>query len=294
MSIGSALKSAFASRGTVAWVAGCVLLGVYLFATRPAALPEEATSERKVPIDLVFRLVAAENDAVRGLYTAEIVAAGQKAGLAFDEKWRDPKLDAGPLPALLLREAASAIQQTPVPLGLFLGSDFPISRSNLFKGEQDERFRKVKQTGNPEFFYAADLKLHTAMFPDYAVAPGCVSCHNQHPESPKKDWALHDMMGATTWSYPKEAVTIEEMIRILTVLRASFAKAYEAYLTKAAGFAKPPDIGDRWPRDGYSIPSAAVFMREFERRASPGTMNLLLQGIGSEQGSAHKVSGTEH
>ena len=86
------------------------MLGIYLFATRPTALPDEAASERKVPIDLVFRMVAAENDAVRSLYTAEIVAAGQKAGLSFDEKWRDPTLDAGPLPALLRGDQGSALK----------------------------------------------------------------------------------------------------------------------------------------------------------------------------------------
>ncbi len=40
MRIGSALKTILAGRGTVAWVAGCAVLGIYLFATRPAALPE--------------------------------------------------------------------------------------------------------------------------------------------------------------------------------------------------------------------------------------------------------------
>jgi len=131
------------------------------------------------------------------------------------------------------------------------------------------------------------------MFPDYAVAPSCVTCHNEHPESPKNDWKLHDMMGATTWSYPKEAVTPEEMIQILAVLRAGFAKAYEAYLAKVAGFSKPPEVGDRWPRDGYFIPSAEVFMREFERRASPATMSRLLQTVGSEQGAAQKTGSIE-
>jgi adenylate cyclase len=289
MTIGSALNATFASRATTMGVAGCAVLGIYLFAMRPAALPDEATSERKVPINLVFRMLAAENDAARGLYTAEVVGPGQKVGLIFDEKWRDPKFDAGPLPALFLREAASFVRQTYFPLGLFLGSDFPISQSNLFKGPQEEHYQTVKQTGNPEFFYAADVKLQTAMFPDYAIAPGCVTCHNEHPESPKTDWKLRDMMGATTWSYPKDAVTPEEMVQIIAVLRAGFAKAYEAYLTKAASFNKQPEVGERWPRDGYFVPSAEVFMREFERRASPETMTRLLQAVGSQQGAAHKA-----
>jgi len=274
----------FASRGTVIWVAACMVLGVYLFATRPPELPSasDVVSDRKIPIDRVFRILAAENDAARGLYSAEIVTAGQKAGLAFDENWRERTHDAGPLPALFLREAATAIRQTPVPLGLFLGSDFPISQSNLFKGEQDEHFQNVRRNAEPEFFYAADVKLYTAMFPDYAVGAGCVSCHNEHAQSPKKDWILRDMMGATTWSYPTESVTPEEAVQVVSVLRSGFAKAYTAYLTKSAAFAYPPEVGERWPKEGYFLPSADVFMREFEQRASPGTVRLLLQVMSAD------------
>jgi adenylate cyclase len=282
MNLGHALRATFASRGTIAWVAGCAVLGLYLFATRPPELPSEAAVGRKVPIERVFRALAAENDAARGLYTAEIVTAGQKSGLAFDERWRDRAHDAGPLPALFLREAASAVRQTPVPLGLFLGSDFPISPSNVFKGEQDAHFQNVRTNAQPEFFYAADLQLYTAMFPDYAVGAGCVTCHNEHADSPKKDWKLRDMMGATTWSYPSESVTPEEMVQIISVLRGGLAKAYDAYLAKTASFGNPPEIGERWPRDGYFVPSAEVFMREFEQRASPGTVNLLLAAISTD------------
>ena len=45
------------------------------------------------------------------------------------------------------------------------------------------------------------------------------------------------------------------------------AAAYDGYL-KAATFEKPPEIGERWPRDGYYLPTREAFMREFERRAS--------------------------
>src|SRR4029079_3256717 len=97
-----------------------------------------------------------------------------------------------------------------------------------------------------------------------------------HPNSPKTDWKLNDIMGATTWSYPKERVSLEELVQIVGALRASFGAAYEAYLTKVATFANPPEIGDRWPAQGYFIPSKQVFLAEFERRASPNTVERLL------------------
>ena len=77
MNVGSVLRTVFASRATVVWLAGCLVLAVFLFATRPPELPAETTSGRKVPIEKVFRILAAENDVARGMYTADIVTAVQ-------------------------------------------------------------------------------------------------------------------------------------------------------------------------------------------------------------------------
>lgn len=266
-------------RRVALWTGIFGLAAIYLFATRPPPLADDETAGRKAPIATAFRILAAENDAARALWTADIVAAGTKAGLRFHEKWRDADMEAGPLPALFLREAATAVQKTRVPLGLFLGSDYPIAQSNKFSGAQAEHFKAVRASGKPEFFYAPDIGRHTAMFPDLAVAPGCVTCHNEHPASPKTDWALKDMMGATTWSYPKDKVTLEEVVQLVAALRAGVATAYDAYLKKAATFARAPEVGERWPRDGYSLPSREVFLREFERRASVGTAAAILHAL---------------
>ncbi|MET0633066.1 MAG: hypothetical protein ABWY92_19570, partial [Xanthobacteraceae bacterium] len=173
------------SRKAALWGGVLAVAAIYLFATRPAPLADEQSTGRMMPIEKVFRILAGENDTVRALWTADIVGAGMKAGLKFDEKWREPGVAAGPLPALFLRESATALHKTRVPLGLFLGSDYPIAQSNLFTGAQATHFERVRATGNPEFFHAADIGRYTAMFADLAVAPGCVSCHNEHANSPK-------------------------------------------------------------------------------------------------------------
>jgi adenylate cyclase len=263
--------------GTAAvWGGVFVLAAIYLFASRPAPLADGQTAGRTIPIEKVFRIVAAENSMVRALWTAEIVTAGEKSGLKFDEKWREKEIFAGPLPALFLREAATAIRKTPVPLGLFLGSDYPINQSNMFTGTQAEYFQKMRQTGEPQFFLAADIGQQTAMFADMVVVPGCANCHNEHPKSAKTDWKMNDIMGATTWSYPKDKVMLEETLQIIAILRESFGTAYDAYLAKVATFEKRPEIGERWPRDGFYLPTRQVFLSEFERRASPNTADRLI------------------
>jgi len=266
-------------RKALLWGGMLLLTAIYLFASRPEPLADGRVEGRTVPVEKLFRILAAENGTVRTLWSADIVGAGMKSGLRFDEKWREPDVAAGPLPALFLRESATALQKTRVPLGLFLGSDYPIAQSNLFSGVQAEHFRRVRATGEPAFFLAADIGRHTAMFPDLAVSAGCVTCHNEHVNSPKTDWKLNDMMGATTWTYPKAAVTLEEAMQIVAALRSGFASAYDGYLAKLATFEQPPEIGERWPRDGYAVPTREVFMREFERRASPNTVERFLRAF---------------
>lgn len=272
-----ALPSGLKFSKTIWWAGVFLVLGIYFFAQRPLPLADAGSTGRTIPVETMFRIIAAENDAARGMYTKDIVGAGMKAGLDFSENWRETNVAAGPLPALFLREAATSIQKTKIPLGLFLGSDYPIAQSNKFVSTQAERFQALRVSSKPEFFYAPDIKLQAAMFPDLAMAPGCVTCHNEHPKSPKVDWKLGDIMGATTWSYPKDKVTFDEMLQIIAAYRGGVVAAYEAYLAKAAKFSKPPEVGDRWPKDGYFLPTTAVFVKEFERRASGATINALLQ-----------------
>lgn len=252
-----------------------VALSIYLFVQAPPPLKEATAAGKTVPIEKVLTTLAAENDVMRAMWTNDIVGEGQKVGLAFGERWQEPGVEQGPLPALLLRASAANLQKTKIPVGLFLGSDAPISKSNLFTGRQAEVFATIRQTRQAQTFYADDIKQYTAMFPDYAVADGCVTCHNQHPNSPKKDWTRNDMMGATTWTFPRKDVTREEYIDMIAELRGSFKDAYKAYLAKAATFAKPPQVGEKWPKDGLYLPTADIFMAEHARRASAHSMDAL-------------------
>ena len=62
----------------------------------------------------------------------------------------------------------------------------------------------------------------------------------------------------------------------MAAVHQGFRDAYEAFLAKAETFARPPEIGERWPRDGYFLPSSQVFLTEFARRSSAQTLERLL------------------
>lgn len=260
-------------------LAALSVIGIYLFATAPADLDDSAGGGRDVPVETLFRLLDAENASIRAIYTAEIVTPGLKNGLKYREDWKTRNVHAGPLPALFLRETANRLQQRMPELSLFLGSTYPIEASNRFKGAQLAYFEKIEQEHKPQFFIDKSTGRHTAMFPDIASAPACVSCHNEHPDSPRKDWKLDDVMGATTWSFPRAKISTDELVEILGAYRIVAMDAYGSYLKKSESFdpAQRPKLGERWPKDGLFLPDADTFRKRIEARNSTASLNLLLQ-----------------
>ena len=51
---------------------------------------------------------------------------------------------------------------------------------------------------------------------------------------------------------------------------------YAGYLLKTQNFDRPPEIGDKWPGEGYYLPTVEVFFAVYDARASEQTMRLLL------------------
>lgn len=252
------------------------VLGVYLFVQAPAPIALANAQRDGVPIARVLAVLQHENATARALWTEDIVNAGKARGFAFNETWRDDGVHAGPLPALFLRETARRLERTAPGLQLFLGSPHPINAANRFTGEQDGYFARIAADGQPQFFVDASTGMQTAMFADRAVVDACARCHNEHPESPKQDWRVDDIMGATTWMYPAQTVSQARALELVGALRRSIRGTYESYLEKARAFPKPPAIGEGWPKQGDALPSADAFMRELAERSSTGTLRGLL------------------
>jgi len=253
-----------------------LILSIYLFATAPLPLPTNTASLQTVPTQLALSILNHENNVARSLYTKEIVLAGKKQGLKFDEDWKKNNLDAGPLPAQFLRETANQIEKSPQPIGLFLGSDFPVNSANRLSGKQMIFFNALKDTQQPQYFYADDIDRHIYMAADIAISRACVSCHNEHKDSPKTNWKLNDIMGATTWTYPDSHMDHDNLINMISTYRKSVQKTYGRYLEKVSGYRNKPEIGSRWPRQGFYLPSSDIFMQRFEQEASSTTLLSLI------------------
>lgn len=260
----------------------CIVLTGNICLISCGGVPEEnkvlANTENVFSVAEVLEMVSKENDVTRTLYTKAIVGKGKAQGMKFDEDWRKDDVEAGPLPALFLRGVAISIKKSPVPLGLYLGSDFPVNAANKFVGKQAVLFEKIKEDQKPQFFYDEDQKLHTAMFADLAGADACVTCHNDHKQSPKTDWKLGDVMGATTWQYPKDSLSYNETVAVLSSYAKGTVDIYMEYLDEIEAFEKSekPEIGDKWPAEGNYLPTAEVFLDSVRKLASYETMKHLV------------------
>ena len=51
----------------------------------------------------------------------------------------------------------------------------------------DAPYRSYEEAGGKRYFMA--------LYADKAVSQACVSCHNAHPQSPRRDFKLNDVMG---------------------------------------------------------------------------------------------------
>lgn len=278
------------SRPAIVGAAAFILAAIYLFASAPPELPDGKGRGQLVPAETVLALLDAENASIRAMYTREIVGEGKKHGLAFREDWKKEDVPAGPLPALMLRETSARLQMRVPELGLFLGSDYPLVKENLFTGAQAAHYQEVKKTGRPKFYFDPAQGRTTAMFPDRASAPACVSCHNEHPNTPKKDWVLNEPMGATTWSYAGKQVPSETMIRMIAQLRNSAVDSYGSYLQKVSRFeaGARPGVGDKWPREGFYLPDLETFRKAVESANSARTLNTLLAAHEGDRGTGGK------
>lgn len=254
-------------------------LGIYLFVAAPPELPDVKAAviqDRAIDVSNMFNAMNAINDAARRIYTSRIVGGGKEAGLEFGEDWAEPSVDKGPLPALFTRLVAGRMESKPPPLGLYLGSDKPINQSNLFSGQQALGFDRLKETQLSVFLKSDDAG-YVAMYPDIASAKPCVSCHNEHADSPKTDWEMNDVMGATTWTYPRDLLSSAEYLEITDAFYTSVQEAYQTYLDKVEKFQSSVVISNDWPeKNKRALPDAATFMAAVQVESASTVLNDLV------------------
>jgi hypothetical protein len=137
----------------------------------------------------------------RAIYTKKVVQrlVEDEKVVKASENFHDEKTL--PLPAQMFRMGAELVSEDPnAGFSYSLQSLWPINRSNAANQTDIEKqgLQHVVDRKGENFYGEEALggrKYFTAVYPDIAVAQACVSCHNSHRDSPRKDFKLGDVMG---------------------------------------------------------------------------------------------------
>lgn len=187
--------------------AACALV---LFPFVLSAASKGSSSPSLIPAERVADYVHSVIQADRSIYTTEVVERMKTQGIVTAaEDWRDTgKL---PLPVQFLIEASRLMADNPNGVRFRLISNWAIKKENLPRTDFEET-GLLKIAVSPERPYKGikneqGIEYFQALYPDIAVSQSCVGCHNAHPESPKRNFTVGEVMGGLLVSVPVRHIT---------------------------------------------------------------------------------------
>lgn len=145
-------------------------------------------------------------EADRTVYTRNVVNRLQndEKVIKASEHWQDEK--ALPLPAQMFRMGSELAAKKNSDFSYALLSLWPVNKQNRPKTDVEKAGLQFVVDKKGENYYAdeqlGDKKYFTAVYPDVAVAQACISCHNEHKDSPRNDFKMGDVMGGVVVRIP--------------------------------------------------------------------------------------------
>jgi hypothetical protein len=152
--------------------------------------------------DALHAVMAAD----RAVYTKKVINRLVKEDkvIKASEHWKDDK--ALPLPAQMFRFGAETVAEKGMGFSYSLLSLWPINKQNAPKTDAEKTGLQYIVDNPGKNYYTEETlggtKYFTAVYPDPAVAPACVDCHNDHKDTPKTDFKLGDTMGGVVIRIP--------------------------------------------------------------------------------------------
>jgi len=169
----------------------------------PEPAPGAVTFKPQELADALHAVIAADREA----YARQVVQPLAEARAAgAPEAW--PAHGSPPGPERMLRLASEAVQQKGAEFHYVLRSLWPIDPKDAPQ-TPTEKAGLEYLPDHPESNYYAEESLggrryFTAVYPDRAIVPACVQCHNRRPDSPKRDFKPGDVMGGIVVRVPLE------------------------------------------------------------------------------------------
>ncbi|MGH7207654.1 MAG: Tll0287-like domain-containing protein [Nitrospiraceae bacterium] len=193
-----------ARRPMALWVSASVIMAAVGFWGLSLAARDSGGAGKIAP-EKVAEYVHAVIEADRTIYTTHVVDRMQEKGITSAvEHWEQQ--NALPLPAQFLQYSGRVAAEKGSGIRYRLISLWPIYQRNAPATEFERKgleavlshpqrpFTGTVTSGQKQFFQA--------IYADTAVAKACVTCHNAHPLSPKRDFKLNDVMGGIVITIP--------------------------------------------------------------------------------------------
>jgi methyl-accepting chemotaxis protein len=241
----------------------------------------------------------------RAYYTKNVVGKLKADGLPVvpgDSRFHGEK-GGMPLPATLVKEIGEAVNRrgiytadliSPWPINKQKGPRTPFERAALEALARDPKRPQetlfTGQGGARLVYVAADI----------ASAQACVACHNGHPESPRRDFALGGLMGALVVEIPVSReiaaakATAVTMIGVMALVFAGVLAAVgvivRRFVTRPVGAITPAGGGDLTRRlAGQGEDEVGDLARQFN-----GLMDKLHEVIVQVRRAATHVTAGSH
>lgn len=180
--------------------ASCLAIGAVLVASAMSAQASNITPKEMA--DALHAVMAAD----RTVYTRLIVnrLQNEEKVIKATEHWKDDKSLV--LPAQMFRYGAEEVAKSKANFSYSLLSAWPVNKQNAPKTPvEKEGLEYIAKNPGKNFYKEEKLgkkTYFTAVYADVAVAPACVSCHNDHKDSPRTDFKIGDVMGGVVLRIP--------------------------------------------------------------------------------------------
>jgi len=194
-------------RSILLTVIGILVVSLYFFADRLALQTEQNALHRvaKSHADMLFSF--------RNFYSTQllpIVRQHSQLSISHDYKNQPAAL---PIPATLTLDLVEEIAKTNPEMNLRLVSQFPFPwRKISLDAFETEATAALQSSGKNEFLRLIDTP--TGKVLRYAAPirldESCVGCHNDHPDSPKRDWKEGDVRGIQVMTLPLQGLSFDK------------------------------------------------------------------------------------
>jgi hypothetical protein len=177
-----------------------LLVGSSLSLEAASKIPSKGIAPETVS-DYLNAIIRAD----REVYTTHIVKRMQDQGIVLArEDWKDK--NGIPLPAQFLHYSSKIVAESGSGIRFRLISLWPIYRKNgpatPFEREGLEKLLKNPDVPQRGEVATGKMKFFQSIYADKATSQACVTCHNTHPLSPKRDFKVGDTMGAIVITIP--------------------------------------------------------------------------------------------